>query len=388
MAQRKRVKNLDEVYMGSEPDFRDTPPPTDENERQAVRMKASRWYSYFTNKKLYAQRVHNYCQHTLGFSKKEMQAIKKCPDWKLYMGQKGHFFVRMTERGWNFEEESINESHTFLRECMEEGKKLLKEVKEKKDLKPKAPVISPQERTRRKVLNTIVGDWDEMVVDKWMDGIFDKKQITFPVYSLFQMHGLKGGPAINMFKEHVQFEYDSVKGAYDKTDEQLVEGYSHIKKGDQRKMLDFMDKIFEECERVRDAQRNARIRTKTPRSRDKQVEKLNYLKDSEEAKIASINPVLIPGANYLWMYNVKQKKLTEFMTSSSNGFEVRGSTLYNWEKGRVATLRKPDEILPQILNKTVKQIDKIWDGLTTKIGKPTGRINKDCVILRRELWKN
>ena len=100
------------------------------------------------------------------------------------------------------------------------------------------------------------------------------------------------------------------------------------------------------------------------------------------------NPVLIPGSNYIWMYNVKQKKLTEFMTSSATGFEVRGSTLYNWETGRVATLRKPDEILPQILNKTVKQIDKIWDGLTTKIGKPTGRINKDCVILRRELWKN
>ena len=69
MVQRKRVKNLDEVYMGSEPDFRETPPPTDEEERTAVRMKASRWYSYFTDKKKYAARVHNYCQHTLGFTK-------------------------------------------------------------------------------------------------------------------------------------------------------------------------------------------------------------------------------------------------------------------------------------------------------------------------------
>ena len=385
---RRKIKTLDEQYMGLEPDFLTTPPPTDEKERSSEYMRASRWYSYYLDKKAYTQTVHNYCQHTLGYTKKQMQAIKKCPDWKLYMGHKGHLFVKMTERGWNFEQEKIDASHQYLKECMEEGQRLLKEAKKKKDDKPKPPVISPQERTRRKVLNTIVADFDSMVVDKWMEGIFDKKNIQFPVYSLFQMHQLKGGPAINMFKEIVQEEYDNVKGAYEKTDEQLIEGYSHIKKGDQRKMLDFMDKIFEECERVRDAQRNQRIRTKTPRARDKQVEKLNYLKDSEEYKIASINPVLIPGSNYIWMYNVKQKKLTEFMTSSATGFEVRGSTLYNWETGRVATLRKPDEILPQILNKTVKQIDKIWDGLTTKIGKPTGRINKDCVILRRELWKN
>ena len=384
MVQRKRVKNLDEVYMGSEPDFRETPPPTDEEERTSARMKASRWYSYFTDKKKYAARVHNYCQHTLGFTKEEMKAIKKCPDWKLYMGQKGHFFVRMTERGWNFEQPFIDEAHEYLKECLEVGKKELAESVEIKSVKPKKPVISPQERTKRKVLNTIVGDWDKMVIDKWMDGKFDKKEVIFPVYSLFQMHGLKGGPAINMFKEIVQEEYDNVKGAYEKTDDQLVEGYSHIKKGDQRKMLDFMDKIFEECERVRDAQKNQRQRTKKPKSRDKQVEKLNYLKDSAEAKVASINPVLIPGANYLWMYNVKQGKLTEFMTTSAQGFEVKGSTLKNWEKGRVTKLRKPDEILPQILKKTVKQIDNVWESLTTKIYEPTGRINKDCILLRKE----
>lgn len=385
MAQRKRVKNLDEVYMGSEPDYRATPPPTDENERTNARMKASRWYSYFTDKKKYVSRVHNYCQHTLGFSKEEMKAIKKCPDWKLYMGQKGHFFVRMTERGWNFEQEMIDQCHEYLGECLEIGKKELAESIEQnalKPVKPKKPVISPQERTRNKVNNTIVGDWDSMVVDKWMDGTFDKKNITFPVYSLFQMHGLKGGPAINMFKEHVEFEYDNIKGAYEKTDEQLVEGYSHIKKGDQRKMLDFMDKVFEELERVRDAQKNQRQRSKKPKSRDKQVQKLNYLQDSEEAKVASVSPLLIPGAHRLWVYNVKQGKLMEFMTTSAQGFEVKGSTLKNWEKGKMTKLRKPDEILPQILNKTEKQIDKIWDGLTTKIYEPTGRINKDCILLR------
>ena len=46
------------------------------------------------------------------------------------------------------------------------------------------------------------------------------------------------------------------------------------------------------------------------------------------------------------------------------------------------TLRKPEDVLPQILTKTEKQIDKILSELTTKVKVPTGRINKDCILLR------
>ena len=67
-------------------------------------------------------------------------------------------------------------------------------------------------------------------------------------------------------------------------------------------------------------------------------------------------------------------------------FEVRGSTVHNWDQdfSRQAVLRKPEEVLPQILNKTIKQIDNVWNNLTTKVGKPTGRINKDTILLRAE----
>jgi len=35
-----------------------------------------------------------------------------------------------------------------------------------------------------------------------------------------------------------------------------------------------------------------------------------------------------------------------------------------------------------ILNKTEKQLEKIWDTITTKITNPTGRINSDCILMR------
>jgi hypothetical protein len=35
-----------------------------------------------------------------------------------------------------------------------------------------------------------------------------------------------------------------------------------------------------------------------------------------------------------------------------------------------------------ILGKTEKQIEKIWNTLTTKIDNPTGRVNADCILMR------
>ena len=98
----------------------------------------------------------------------------------------------------------------------------------------------------------------------------------------------------------------------------------------------------------------------------------------------SINPVMIPGKEVLFVYNTKTRKLTQYSTNSTKGFEVSGTTIKNiGDESRVTTLRKPDDILPLILSKTIKQIDKqVWDTLTTKVSVPNGRINADCILLR------
>ena len=387
MAKKRRIKSLDEHYMGPEPDFRKDPPPTDKKQRQTAYSKATHWYYYFTNKKLYTKEVIAYCKDVLKFSKKEIQAMKCLPDWKVYM--KFHAFVKMTEIGWDFTQEQIDGYHEKLREVLlPEGLILLKNKKEEKDSKPKKEIISPHERTRRKVLATIVGDWDEMVIDKWMDGKFDKKEVKFPTYQLFQLHSLKGS-AINIFKDIIMQEYEPVKDAYDRTCDQAMEAYAHIKKGDKKKMLVLMEGVFEELDRVRDSLKSARTANKKPKSKESQVKNLKYLQDDVDAKLVSIHPALIPSQGKLWMFNVKTRKLTEFITSSTEGFEIRGSTLQRWddERSRITTLRKPDEVLPQILNKTERQIDNLWKTFTTKIGKPTGRINKDTILLRVESYK-
>ena len=61
-------------------------------------------------------------------------------------------------------------------------------------------------------------------------------------------------------------------------------------------------------------------------------------------KITSILPITIVGAMRLYVFNVKTKELTEYVSSSPKGFEVKGTSLQNvGEESRKIKLRKPDE---------------------------------------------
>ena len=377
---KRRLKNADEAFMGPQPSYGvHNPVPTSEKDRINEWMKATRWFYYFENKKQSAETVQVYCTRILNFNKKQISNLKKLPDWKYRM--KAYQAIAMQNAGWTgypLDErlETINE---YLWAMEKEGAKLKKEL----DKKPKVVPISPAIRMKRKVLDTIHHDFDTMVVDKWMDNIFDKKDILFPTYSLLQLHKIKGA-GLNMFRDLVQAEYDVISDAYNKTCDQAVEAYSHITKGNKKKMLDLMDKIFEDIERMRTNSKATRTRIKRPKASDKQVEKLKYMTENVDAKLISINPVLIPGKHKLYIYNCKNKKLQEYTTTATSGFEIGGTSIKNFDKesSKQATLRKPEDILPMILGKTEKQIEKVWNTLTTKIDNPTGRINADCILMR------
>ena len=80
--------------------------------------------------------------------------------------------------------------------------------------------------------------------------------------------------------------------------------------------------------------------------------------------------------------NAKNSCNTNVTTEEKQDIFIIKPDEFDKEDSKQATLRKPDEILPMILGKTEKQIEKIWDTLTTKIDNPTGRVNADCILMR------
>jgi len=366
---KKRGITLDDKYLGPEPLF------TDESEfTQMAWTKAAHWYNYFYKSKDYMPTTYQFATDYCGFNKKKLSILKRLKDWKFMKVNKT---IKLLYRGWKYDEATIESLKEFINEKYKEG---LKEKKVEEAKKANIVVITPAERTRRKVVETIYHDWDSTIVEGWFDGNYTQK---FSAYNRFKMHGLKGN-AINIFKRMIEEEYNNIKDAYDKTCDQCVEAYSHISKGNKRKILKQFEEIFADLKRLKDSFKAARIpRAKKPKSSDAQVVKLKYCEEDIDAKLTSINPILIPTKHKLYIYNRKNRKLIEYVTSATSGFEISGTSIKNFDKqSRQATLRKPDEILPMILNKTEKQIEKIWNTLTTKIDNPTGRINKDCILLR------
>ena len=381
IAMRKDRVSLDAKMMGPEPLFTDEDQEAIALEQENGKVgpiwsSATRWYNYFYDNKDYVPFAIDYLKDVEGWDDDKIKIFLRLPDWKIR--RIGNMAI-VWSRGYKFSAPLLESTAQIAADLFAEASLLEEQRIEAVKEKPKLPSI--QERTRAKVLDTIYAEFDVLVVDQWMDGNY---KVDFPAFSLFKNFGLKGN-AIPIFHSMIESGYLELKEAYDKTCPDCVEAYSHVTKGNKKKMLNVYESIFSDLDKLKDsfkATRKARVRV--PKSNDKQVSKLNYMKEDLNSKLTSIDPVLIPGKTKLWIYNTKQGKLTEFFTENGSGFEVVGSTLKNFDPklSKVTKLRKPEQILPQILNKTEFQIKKVWKELTTKIYEPTGRINKDCILMR------
>src|SRR5690606_4676088 len=105
-----------------------------------------------------------------------------------------------------------------------------------------------------------------------------------------------------------------------------------------------------------------RIKKKSPA---KQIARIKYLKEHENLK--SVNPLDIIGASQLWVYNVKYRNLGVYHCPNAHGFEMKGTTLLNFdEKTSVSKkLRKPEEIIPTVLEGGKVQLRKVLDNIRT-----------------------
>ena len=328
--------------------------------------------------------VKDYIRKT--FSKDDAAAIFANPDYHfwLYTGRAAAIF--WMNHGLEFEDKYASypsKVYEIYADLIEPGKKILADKQQKNQTKGTA--VSPQELFRRKVNDTLGYEIDYLE-DEWIEG----KTSTIDLYTLFQKHGIKGAGA-NHLRPRVQFMYDELYAAYHKKDKDAVEGYDHLTKKEIKRRLDAVSTMLSDLDKVQSAAKTTRKKKATTTkakaiTADKQVAHLKYLKESQEYKLVSVDPITVPGTYRLYTFNTKTRELTEFVTTAANGFEIKGTTIQNFdpEKSRKIRLRKPDDVLPLVLKKTPNQIDKEWSKLTTKESTPTGRINADMVLLRTE----
>lgn len=176
--------------------------------------------------------------------------------------------------------------------------------------------------------------------------------------------------------------------------EQLKEGYSHLNKPDIKRYREAIEALNTELDFIIDqAKATRKPRKAKPKSATKLVEKLKYLKIDAKYQLTSISPDQIIGANELWVFNVKTRKIGKYvaknidpkgMAREGSGLSVKGTTIQGYDENLSVqkTLRKPPEQLKEFKDAGKVKLRKFLDEIKTTETKLNGRCNPETVLLK------
>jgi len=238
----------------------------------------------------------------------------------------------------------------------------------------KVPTIQDRlnERTSE-LLGELEGHYDEVCEGK----------TTFDHYKFLVSNNVVQGQLIKYETLYMTRKVE-LDAAYNGADADLVEAYKHYKAADWKRIFAWIDGLLTAIEQYRGVKKaSKKARVKKAPSKEKLVSKLKYCKDFPQLKVVSINPAEIVGAQELWVYNTKTRKLGKYIASNSDGFAVKGTTIENFtDKSVSKTLRKPEQQLLEFTKSTKVQLRKFLESIKATETLLNGRINTDTVLLR------
>ena len=278
--------------------------------------------------------------------------------------------------------------HSRIKDIIRVGEPLVAEKEAEERAAAKASAVTGrtpptiQDRLNEKV-NEILGE-----LEGRYDTIILGGSDAPDAYKLFQDENLpqaKISSVIEHYKSYLAALKEDQKLAK-AGDEDCKEAYAHMKAADWKRHFAWYDAVIADLEayaQLKKTTRKARIK-KSP-SKEKVVAKLKYAKDNAELKLVSINPVDIVGAQELWVYNAKTRKLGKYIADSMQGpLSVKGTTIVGYDefKSVQKTLRKPAEQLKAFTSAGKIQLRKFMDTVKTTETKLNGRINAETLLLK------
>ena len=314
--------------------------------------------------------------------KDKIKHVKLVLDWQV--GITYGALAKMLMDGCPPLEEYTMALNKRLEECLQVKVKDTEVVENKVP----APVISIQERMK---LN--LGDFLGKHVEGEIDDFFQNKfKSKFKLITTLQINGITGkaaGMISDLYSQEIADLTELLNPPKEQDDEfeQLIEGYPY-KKAELKKILAFYTMLAEDADHYANSQKaNRKIRVKKAPSLEKLVAKLTYKVKDDAYKIVSIDPKKIIGAQELWVFNTKTRKLGKYV--AGNGFSpgdlsVKGASIIGFDekKSIQKTVRKPDVTLKEFQKAGKVALRKFLEDIKATDIKLTGRINKEIVLLK------
>jgi hypothetical protein len=371
-----------------------------------ITWEGAKYYTHYeVESKEWLERVKIYIKNN--YDKKLVSAINKLPDWKI--GGNSHWACTaycLENIPTIVPEDYKNGIHKWILELAEEGAAVAEEKKKEEKTKKNVYVPTIQERIRDQSQDMVTD------IDEWLEGWIQDPSTFDPKGFDFKAHFAKLQPSqaharkMKTFYDGVLADYDDLErmptaGQLKKMDEreadlwqQLKEGYAHLKKADIKKFRTAIEELMAALDFIIDsAKANRKPRKAKPKSATKLVEKLKFSKTDEKYKLASIDPTLIVGANELWVFNVKTRKLGKYVAANidpkgmgrdGTGLSVKGTTIIGFDENLSIqkTVRKPDDVLKEFKAAGKVKLRKFLDEINSVDTKLNGRCNPDTVLLK------
>lgn len=274
-----------------------------------------------------------------------------------------------------------------IAKVIEEGKDDIdeEEAKAAAEAKPAVYVPSIQERLREAA--GAMSEELDYAIDSFITDPDNFNPKEFKVVSLLRGKGVKAAHA-RIIKQYFQRGFDDLTElASGKADEQLREAYSHLARKNVRKLIEFYQSIADACDQIAAEQKVLKPRAKKVKPAEELVKKMTFKTTDDRYGIASVPPAQIIGAQQVVVFNTKTRKLGIYVSKTSEGLSVKGTSIINFtDKSIQKTLRKPETQLKEFKDlNTALRAQKWLDGVKATGTALNGRINAEVMILKT--WK-
>ena len=372
-------KDMDFVYLGSEPNFSDSQPSDDG--RKFALIKAYNWYSHFYTNKEAKEFLVRYLEDTK--SSVNAKLIRKVPDNKML--PTAGWMARTATRGLVLDQrqlEFINEAVTKL---VDYAKSTIAEETVAADTSGNRTNIQEIMRERAsEAAAEVEGMFDKFLIEGCTKNFdLDKKVIEeFKSRNILPQHL----SSITRHWQSIRDEYEAVLAG---KDDQLNEGYASYSKSQMKNQLKFAEQVLAEINNyVSFKQSTKKVRVRKPVPVEKIVSKLKYCKAFKDATqkldLIGLHPSKLHGAAEAWVYDTKKRKMHHYVADGySKVLSIKGNTVIGFDKNQseIKTLRKPAEQLKQLTG-SKPAARKFFGDIKSVSVCPKGRFSTDLIILK------
>ncbi len=212
---------------------------------------------------------------------------------------------------------------------------------------------------------------------------FDPK--AFKIVNLLRGKGAKAAHS-RFIKSYFKFGHDELQElASGQADEQLREAYKHLPRKNVRKLIEFYEMIMAACEQIAAEQKVLKKpRAKKVKPAEQVVAKLKFKTVDDKLGAVSVPAANLIGAQAAVVYNTKTRKLGVYISKSSAGLNVKGTSIIDYsDKSYQKTLRKPADQLKEFKEQNTQKRVTDWFGKIKSVETVmNGRMNADIMILK------